>query len=361
MKKFKKILFATLITIVVLSVTVISSFADSRPSSGFNYFTFGVDELIIKNQSHGEIGIYSFDKVLGSDLRQYFANNPTVDNVVFKDRLSGYNWETNNKASNIDCHHNVTPITTPSSYLRDTFSVELYEDDTYIYNDFSARYSDFIVNLNTTNQYLPLFSISCDPYSTNGIPTNTLSDFYTDFTKSCPVTFFYYSNDGSIKRLDSSLVSFPKYDTYGTMNYYCKFDDLLITDIYTDSTGYAYINSMFVYSSGGQVLESEYEDCSVNFFSYVGDTHSFYINNADDNFYTLASNDIRIFDTTYLTTLINSDLVQPSDFNFWTLMTSAIGGFFEFEIFPGLSFGGIGLACVGIGLLFAVLKYFAGG
>lgn len=87
-------------------------------------------------------------------------------------------------------------------------------------------------------------------------------------------------------------------------------------------------------------------------------------------YYSIYDDASFIYFDTYLTTkdsevspdLFYSSLQMPPAFeNLGDFLTSSIGGFLDFELFPGLSLSSIGLILIGLGMLFAILKIFFGG
>lgn len=87
-------------------------------------------------------------------------------------------------------------------------------------------------------------------------------------------------------------------------------------------------------------------------------------------YYSVHDNASFVYFDTYFTTkesevspgLFYSGLQIPPAFDgIGEFLTSSIGGFLDFELFPGLSLSAIGLILIGLGMLFAILKIFFGG
>lgn len=97
---------------------------------------------------------------------------------------------------------------------------------------------------------------------------------------------------------------------------------------------------------------------------------NFIINFIESPYYSPHDNASFIYFDTYLTnkdsevspSLFYSSLQIPPSFEgIGNFLTSSIGGFLDFELFPGLSLSAIGLILIGLGMLFAILKIFFGG
>lgn len=74
-------------------------------------------------------------------------------------------------------------------------------------------------------------------------------------------------------------------------------------------------------------------------------------------------NELRSMGWDFIPYEYQATIVPPSDIevDFVGWLTTSVGGFFGFEIVPGFSIGTILTALIGVGLVVAFLKYFAGG
>lgn len=253
---------------------------------------------------------------------------------------------------------------------------------------------------NVLNNHLTSYEASPNSYFYNEyceVSPTPITFYYEQEKELVPINSEYYSlfqiNSNSFNfdylEIDSIIFSFN--NTYLDYRIFVDnqlpfikigfFDYLNIDFEYSLNLEYSYLGSdnslvSTTYSFNGTATTST--DIGFNFeLLQIGNTPlinitggTFIINFIETPYYSVYDDASFIYFDTYLTYkdsevspgLFYSGLQIPTGFEgLGDFLTTSIGGFLDFEIFPGLSLSSIGLILIGLGMLFSILKIFFGG
>lgn len=352
MKKPLRITLAILSFCILIASFALSAFADSGllvPNT-WNYY-HGTEEITLFRDSNSLLdGYFAFN----TDGYTQRLGSTTI-NTVWRDRLSCY-YDNNGSASNatIDAYNEYTESTIYNYGLLNK-AITLGNEGTTNYYPTHIGFKDMfahIDNYQSNNFTYPLFSITVSPDNTqwldNVLSSGSLVIGFTTFT---------HTETSSIntRRTVQNITHRVSIQTNDLLRYDFCLDLSTETNLYTNA-GYAFLMDIGVEFTPTAVNEMTYAD------SFILALYTWHYDDYVE--ISTAGSDIplKLLPITYLDSFLDVDLhLDGSEFNLFTFFSNAIGGFFAFEIAPGFTLGNIGFTVIAIGLLFAILKYFAGG
>lgn len=353
MKKPLKITLAILSFCILIASFTLASFADSGllTPTAWNYYT-GAEELTIYRDSDAypdgyfnfntdgytqRLGTTTTSTVWRDRLSCYYDNNGSASNIV----IDAYNEYIESTNYNFGLLNKTLDLGVDSSGFTDFYPTHIGFKDMFAYQG----------SYQSTSFAYPLASITVSPADTQWID-NALN------AGSMPIGFttLIHTDTSSIntRRIIQNVTYRTSTLSNGNIRYDLCLDLSSVNDLYTNN-GYAYLMDIGL----------EFTPTAVNEMSY-GETFilSLYTWHFDDTTTVLTDFGVplKLLPTHYLDNFLDIDVfISGEDFSLYDFFSSAIGGFFEFEFAPGFTLGAIGFTVISIGLLFAILKYFAGG
>lgn len=356
MKKPLKITLLILSLSLLIGTFTLSTFADSgllTPDTWTYYH--GVEEITLFRDSDSDTlrdGYFSFN----TDGYTQRLGVTTID-TVWRDRLSCY-YDNNGTSSNvtIDAYNDYIESTTYGYGLLNK-AITLGTDSVGSIDYFPTHIGikdmfAYVDNYQGTNFTYPLFSITVSPDNTqwldNALNSGSISIGFTTFT---------HTDTSSIntRRFVQNVTYRVVTQTNEQLRYDFCLDLSTLSDLYANS-GYAYLMDIGIDLSPSAINEMAYGSSFIlALYTWHYDDYVRILPNGADIH-------LNLLPVTYLDSFLDVDLfLDGTEFNLFAFFSNAIGGFFAFEIAPGFTLGNIGFTVVAIGLLFAILKYFAGG
>lgn len=354
MKKLLKITLLTLSVVALCFTFCLSAFADSGllTPNAWNYYIGAEEITLFRDSNNSPDGYFSFNtdgytQRLGTTttslewrdrLSCYYDNNGTPSNI----NIDAYNKYIESTNSNYGLLHKDIELGVDSSGTMDFFPTHIGFKDMFAYVD----------SFQTNNFAYPLFSISVTPENSEWLD-NALSSgsILIGFTT------FISTDTSSIttQRIVQNVNHRIAVQQNGNLRYDFTLDLSNISDLYTNS-GYAYLMD----------IGADFTQTAVNEMAYGNSFYlALYTWHFDDYTEALPVDTdltVKLLPVSYLDSFLNISLyLDGEDFSLFEFFGSAVGGFFAFEIAPNITLGGIGFTVLAVGLLFTILKYFAGG
>lgn len=218
-------------------------------------------------------------------------------------------------------------------------------DDIYVPN---GRY-DFSTNF-ASNDRFPSIYLNCLPGYSEEVSVIYSFDYeYLDYsTGEVKVSSYKSTKKYSIKEFDGGLWGYEDYSAYKTKIPIMDYNFFLLpAAYYTDSDVRNAENGAYHFFNYSVNIEAEPDSK----FSVVGIQYNMP--------FVVGSDNKELFYEDYENVVLTVDNTADIDVGTW--LVRAVGGFMNFEVFPGFSISSILSVVVAITLMIALLKYFAGG
>lgn len=375
MKLWKKIVLVVSTLIVVISSMVLPVFAnDYVPEAESNYKTgYKYNASLLLNR-YGKDVMYT----LPSDyiVKQDSINRP---NQAFYGEMIAYPMRNSEPEVNADDTLAFTGVLynrimsgnteTDGDRAVEYRGIHQYGTDSFYNDEIDIIVENFIYNKKSVKQIL---------LEVAKRPDQLYEDYWVDIKVNIkePV---YDVDTGEISYLDSSVSYHQKIfeelpnstipilrpDLIYPSGVYLKKNGQIIEYETENDEGYVYIESVtaHIYNKNEEV-PAYAQRLNFDYFSLTLPFGNQYSNQQQGIFTGVAPDDYYGY-SEYLNRLYKDErkVIQPVTFDadFWSFIETSIDGFFDFELLPNLSIGGIFMTLIAILLFIIILKVFAGG